>query len=93
MSSSYFCPRIVNYCMENIRDINEVLGLLFNAEKEYTVKKLYNELMGLFGEDIHFSNSAGNVFPIQEVVPFLLGRGKIRLSENTIIPLTSEYNY
>lgn len=79
--------------MDNIQHIHEVLHLLFNSEKEYTVKKLYRELKSLFGEDVHFSNDTDNVFPIQEVVPFLLSRGKIRLSENTIIPLTPEYDH
>jgi len=74
--------------MKNIRHIHEVLNLIFNAEKEYTVKDLYKELKSTFGEDVHFSNCAENVFPIQEVVPFLLSRNKIRLDNNIIIPLT-----
>jgi len=74
--------------MENIRHIHDVLNLLFNAEKEYTVKALYKELKANYGNDVHFANCAENVFPIEEVVPFLLSRNKIRLNENTIVPLT-----
>lgn len=74
--------------MENIRHIHEVLELLFTAEKTYTVKALYSELKASFGNDVQFANCADNVFPIQEVVPFLLSRNKIRLEKNTIIPLT-----
>jgi len=73
--------------MENIRHIHEVLHLLFHSQKEYTVEELYDDLENLFGEDVHFVNCADNVFPIREVVPFLLSRNKIRLSENQIIPL------
>ena len=78
---------LINLYMENVRHIHEVLSLLFNTEIEYTVETFYNELKSRFGEDIHFANCSENIFPIQEVVPFLLGRNKIRLSENTIIPL------
>ena len=74
--------------MENIQHIHEVLHLLFTTEKEYTVEDLYSELKSQYGEDVHFANCADNVFPIQEVVPFLLSRNKIRLKENRIIPLT-----
>lgn len=74
--------------MENIRHIHDVLHILFNTEKEFTVKELYDNLKNQFGDDVKFANCGDNVFPIQEVVPFLLSRNKIRLSENTIIPMT-----
>ncbi len=74
--------------MENIRHIHEVLQILFTSEKEYTVESLYTELNTQFGEGVHFTNCAENVFPINEVIPFLLSREKIRLEENRIIPLT-----
>ena len=79
--------------MENIQHIHEVLHLLFNTEKEYTVAGLYKELKKQYGEDVHFSNCSENVFPIQEVVPFLLSRNKIKLLENRIIPLTPVCNH
>lgn len=74
--------------MENIRHIHDVLQILFSAEKEYTVESLYEELRVKYGEDVQFSNCAENVFPINEVVPFILNRGKIRMEENKIVPLT-----
>jgi len=74
--------------MENIHHIHEVLHILFNSEREYTVEDLYEELKSEFGFDVHFANCAENIFPLQEVVPFLLSRNKIRLAENLIIPLT-----
>ena len=78
----------LNISMENIRHIHEVLELLFTTEKSYTVDKLYDELRKNFGDDVHFANCADHVFPIQEVVPFLLSRNKIRLEDATIVPLT-----
>jgi probable metal-binding protein len=74
--------------MEKIRHIHEVLQILFTSEKVYTVESLYTELNTQYGEDVHFTNCAENVFPIDEVIPFLLSREKIRLEENRIIPLT-----
>ena len=74
--------------MENIQHIHEVLHMLFYSEKEYTVEELLNDIKVRFGEDVQFANCAENVFPLQEVVPFLLSRNKIRLAENRIIPLT-----
>lgn len=74
--------------MENIHHIHEVLHLIFNTEKKYTIEGLHGELISQFGDDVQFTSCSDNVFPIQEVIPFLLGREKIRLSENTIIPLT-----
>ena len=74
--------------MKNIRHIHDVLQLLFTSEKKYTVETLHEELRIRFGNDAQFSNCADNVFPIREVVPFILSRGKIRMEDDTIIPLT-----
>lgn len=74
--------------MENIRHIHDVLHLIFTAEKQYTVESLHDDIKLKFGEDAQFSNCAENVFPISEVVPFILDRGKIRIDDNKIIPLT-----
>ena len=35
--------------MENIQHIHEVLHLIFNTEKEYTIADLYSELKSQFG--------------------------------------------
>ena len=74
--------------MQNIHHIHEVLNILFNSEVEFTVEGLYAKLNSEFGDNVHFANCADNVFPINEVIPFLLSRNKIKLDENRIIPLT-----
>lgn len=74
--------------MENIHHIHEVLHILFNGEEDFTVEDLYARLRMEFGDNVQFANCADNIFPINEVVPFLLSRNKIRLDENRIIPLT-----
>lgn len=74
--------------MENIRHIHEVLHLLFTPTKEYTIDSLPTELITQFGDDVQFTNCSDNVFPINQVIPFLLSREKIRLEDDRIIPLT-----
>lgn len=81
-------PKKIIIRMENIHHIHEVLQLIFSSQKNYTIEGLLGELKSQFGDDVHFTSCSDNVFPIQEVIPFLLGREKIRLSENTVIPLT-----
>ena len=79
--------------MENIHHIHEVLEILSNPDKVYTVEDLSIELSNEYGDDVHFATCSERVFPIQEVVPFLLSKNKIRLSENMIIPLAQSCNH
>ena len=74
--------------MENIHHIHEVLHLLFAGEQEFTKEGLHSKLKTEYGENVHFTSCSDHVFPIDEVVPFLLSRNKIRLDDNRIIPLT-----
>ncbi|NJN28915.1 MAG: DUF2492 family protein [Cyclobacteriaceae bacterium] len=74
--------------MENIYHIHEVLERIFAMNKAYTIESLYKELAADFGDNAQFANCASNTFPIAEVVPFLLGKGKISLQGDKIIPLT-----
>lgn len=79
--------------MENTRHIHEVLNILYTPGKEYTTEELYIELKEQFGDEVTFASCSENVFPLQEVIPFLLSRNKIRLEENNIIPLTPACNH
>ncbi len=73
--------------MNNIRHIHEVLEILATREDHFTIQSLQSDLAERFGEDVNFMNCAENVFGLQEVVPFLLSKNKIRLSGDEIIPL------
>ncbi len=73
--------------MDNLRHIHDVLELLFTSEKQFTVASLQTELQNTYGEDVQFANCADHLFGIDEVVPFILGKNKIRLEGDTIIPL------
>jgi len=79
--------------MNNIRHIHEVLGILYQTENNFTTWELLSHLQEVFGTDVHFTSCSENVFPLNEVVPFLLSRNKIRLEENIIIPLTPACNH
>ena len=79
--------------MKNIQHIHEVLHILGQNEQPFTVDELYTELKERYGDDVHFSNCADNDFPIQEVVPFLLSKQKISLSEDKIIPIMLSCNH
>ncbi len=74
--------------MDNIRHIHEVLNMIYSTDKKFTTYELTSHLQNIFGEDVHFTSCSENVFPLTEVVAFLLSRNKIRLEEEVIIPLT-----
>lgn len=79
--------------MDNLRHIHEVLEILFNNEKQYTVQSLPADLAERFGEDVCFVNCAESIFGLPEVIPFLLSRNKIRLEGEEIIPLVPACNH
>ncbi len=79
--------------MNNIRHIHEVLGILYQTEDNFTTRELLLHLQQVFGSDVHFTSCSENIFPLDEVVSFLLSRNKIRLEDNMIIPLTPACNH
>jgi probable metal-binding protein len=79
--------------MNNIRHIHEVLNMIYSTDKKYSSYELTTHLQDVFGEDVHFTSCSENVFPLNEVVPFLLSRNKIRLEDEVIIPLTPACNH
>ena len=79
--------------MNNIRHIHEVLNIIYNTDKKYTTYQLPELLQNEFGEDVQFTSCSDNIFPVNEVVSFLLSRNKIRLEDELIIPLTPACNH
>lgn len=79
--------------MDNIRHIHEVLEILATHDQHYTVQGLRSDLADRFGDDVNFMNCAENVFGLQQVVPFLLSKNKIRLDGDEIIPLMLACNH
>lgn len=79
--------------MEDIHHIHEVLHLLYGSDKIYTVQELDSELIAKYGKEVQFTSCSDNFFPVEEVVPFLLNRNKIKLDADRIIPLTPACNH
>jgi len=77
-----------NEIMENIHHIHEVLNILYSSDEVFTIEGLHHKIKSQFGDTVQFTSCSNNVFPPEEVVPFLLSRQKIRLEENNIVPLT-----
>lgn len=74
--------------MQNTHHIHEVLNILYQGEAVFTVQELHNKITSHFGETVQFTSCSENIFPLEEVIPFLLSRQKIKLEDNKIIPLT-----
>ena len=74
--------------MDNIRHIHEVLNIIYNTDKRYSMAELPQFLQEAFGQDVSFTSCSDNIFPVNEVISFLLSRNKIRIEDGMIIPLT-----
>ena len=74
--------------MDNIRHIHEVLNIIYNTDKKYSAEELPQFLQESFGEDVLFTSCSDNIFPVSEVISFLLSRNKIRIEDEMIVPLT-----
>lgn len=79
--------------MNNIRHIHEVLEMIGRPGIAYTTVSLIDEIKEIYGEDVHFTSCADQVFPIQGVIPFLLDRGKIEVENERIVVITATCNH
>ena len=67
--------------------IHDVLDIIYNSEKIYTVEELEQEVINNFGEGICLTSCSDNAFGISEMINFMVERGKIRLQGNEIYPI------
>jgi len=67
--------------------IHEVLDIIYNSEIVYTIEELNQEVIKNFGEDISLTSCSDHEFEINEMVNFMVDRGKIQLQGDKIIPL------
>jgi len=67
--------------------IHEVLDIIYNSRKIYTIEELEKEVLESFGEDISLTSCSENEFEISEMVDFMVERGKIQLQGNKIYPI------
>ena len=71
-----------------MRHIHEILDLIFQSDKTFHLDSFESEIKRLFGEDCTFTSCADNEMSTAEVTNFLLQRGKIKIEEGKIIPLS-----
>ena len=67
--------------------IHDVLNIIYNSEKIFTVEELEKEVINNYGEDINLTSCSENVFGITEMIDFMVDRGKIQLQGNKIYPI------
>ena len=73
--------------------IHEVLNIIYNTDKRFTIDELKQEVINNFGEDISFTSCSENEFEISEMVDFMLQRGKIQLQGDKIYPFGEACNH
>jgi probable metal-binding protein len=73
--------------------IHEVLNIIYNSDKNFTIEELKREVIKNFGEDISFTSCSENELEINDMVDFMLQRGKIQLEGNKIYPFGKACNH
>jgi probable metal-binding protein len=75
-----------NYKYMGLLHIHEVLDIIYNSDKIFTIEELKQEVINIFGDDISFTSCADHEFEINDMVDFMLQRGKIQLQGDKIYP-------
>jgi len=70
----------------SVLHIHEVLDIIYNSEKIFTIEELKQEVVKNFGEDISLTSCSDNEFEINDMVNFMLEKGKIQLQGDKIHP-------
>jgi len=70
----------------NLVHIHEVLDLVYNSGRTFTIQQLEQEMANLYGEDVLFTTCGDFAFPISGAVPFMVERNKIVLNGDIIVP-------
>ena len=66
--------------------IHEVLNIIYNSDKILTIEELKQEVINTFGENISLTSCSDHEFEINDMVDFMLQRGKIQLQGDKIYP-------
>lgn len=73
--------------MNNIRHIHEVIFLIENYRDTLTPAELLDHISNTWGADVHFEACAGEPFPKESALDFLLKRQKVLVTENGTVIL------
>ena len=66
---------------------HEVLNLIVNDAGTFTIDSLKEKVHTQFGSDARFTNCFGYLFDVDQLVQFLIQRGKIELHGGQISPV------
>lgn len=67
--------------MKTVKHIHEVIFIIQRMDGQLTNEDLIQEIASEWGEDVGFVACSGNPFPKEEVLEFLLKRGKVELKD------------
>ena len=73
--------------------IHEVLNIIYGSDKIYTVEELKQEVIDSFGEDVNFTSCSDNQFFIDDMIDFMVQRGKIQVQGDKIYPFGGACNH
>jgi probable metal-binding protein len=71
--------------------IHEILDMIYSSGKIYTVSSLKEEVQKKYGSHIHFVSCADHRFDMEDMVNFMLERGKIEVKGDMIFPAGASY--
>ena len=83
----------INIQAMSVIHIHEVLDIIYNSEKVYTIEELNKEVIENYGEDISITSCSDHEFEINDMVNFMLERGKIEMQGDKIYPIGNSCNH
>lgn len=73
--------------MNNIQHIHEVIFLIEKHDQQWTPEELIEVIGKTWGANVHFGSCAGNAFPKENALDFLINRQKVVLSQEGKVAL------
>lgn len=73
--------------MDNIKHIHEVIFLIKRNNGIWSPDDLVQAIGNTWGQDVHFGSCAGNAFPKENALDFLISRQKVVISNEGKIEL------
>lgn len=70
----------------NTIHIHDILDIIYNSGKEYTIDSLKEEVINRYGNDINFMTCSDHKFGIEGMIDFMCSRGKIEVHGEKIFP-------
>jgi len=75
----------------NTIHIHEVLDIIYFSGKSFTIRSLKEEVQKIYGEDVHFMSCVDDHFGMEDMVNFMLNRGKIEVKGEQIYPAGASF--